>query len=477
MTGLGRDRIVNVALEGSKIPDASLPVVTRPSEAIPAGFTGSTFDYVARPSRSISGVVRDKATGKLLAGVKVTVQRATVLTDEDGRFEITGCSKAPGYGVTAQPQSGQPYFSKSVCVKEKAGADPLVVDFNLASGIILSGRVNDASRQKPPRVAVVEYYPLYPNSHTSKLSNGSNLAASSAVMEPDGSFRLVVLPGPGSAASSAVMRPDGSYRLVVLPGPGVVCVAASPRNSYGVGLVNGPELPNHPHDARNLGGAQILHTYLGGNEQGSLDVDKYNALSLINPDQAAKTMTLDFTLQRACMVRGEVIGPDGKPLTGIRVIGLTAAPDDEMLENSSFTVTGLNPRRGRELFFHHAGKNLGKHLTIRGDETKPLTIRLEPCGSVVGRMVDQRGNPAPEVALYFQPGDDMAKTDRDGRFRMSLVPEQKYKLFMFRPLLKDVGEFAVESGGTKDLGVLTLAGESPTGPNGINASRKEVDGR
>jgi hypothetical protein len=95
----------------------------------------------------------------------------------------------------------------------------------------------------------------------------------------------------------------------------------------------------------------------------------------------------------------------------------------------------------------------------------------------MGRMVDKRGQPVPGMPIYFRPWDDMAQTDRDGRFHMSLVPVQKYTFYMYRHLLKDVGEFAVESGRTKDLGVLTLEDDRPTGPNEINASRKEVDGR
>jgi hypothetical protein len=157
-----------------------------------------------------------------------------------------------------------------------------------------------------------------------------------------------------------------------------------------------------------------------------------------------------------------VVGPDGKPLSGVEVVGLTATPDDEMLDGPSFTVQGLNPRCGRDLFFRHGGQGLGKALTVRGDEAGPLTVQLEPCGSVIGRVVDKGGEPVPRVSLSFRLGDRMdvvAETDRDGCFRAALLSWQKYTLAPYSPrrLLKDVGDIEVESGQTKDLGDLPLA--------------------
>src|SRR5438309_98601 len=45
-------------------------------------------------------------------------------------------------------------------------------------------------------------------------------------------------------ASSTRVQPDGSYRLVVCPGPGVVCLAASPGDSFAVAAVDDEELAN-----------------------------------------------------------------------------------------------------------------------------------------------------------------------------------------------------------------------------------------
>jgi hypothetical protein len=195
-------------------------------------------------------------------------------------------------------------------------------------------------------------------------------------------------------------------------------------------------------------------------------VNRYSALALINPGERAEPLALDFTLEPARTLHGTVGGPDGEPLTGVEVAGLTRVSDEEMLDGSSFTVAGLNPRCPRDLVFHHRGKSLGKVLTVRGDATGPLAVRLDPCGSIIGRLVDRVGKPIPGVALLIAPHGDgadvsaeTARTDRDGRFRGVVLPGTRYTVTLWlgsRRLLEDVGEMEVEPGGSKDLGDLPV---------------------
>src|SRR5262245_5814079 len=90
---------------------------------------------------------------------------------------------------------------------------------------------------------------------------------------------------------------------------------------------------------------------------------------------------------------------EGKPLTGAKVVGLTALPQEELLESAFFTVAGLNPLRTRELLFYHKGKGLGKVVPIRGNETEPLGVQLDPCGFIFGRLVDKDGKPVAATTL------------------------------------------------------------------------------
>jgi len=162
-------------------------------------------------------------------------------------------------------------------------------------------------------------------------------------------------------------------------------------------------------------------------------------------------------------LQGMVLGPDVEPLNGVEVVGLTALRDRESLEGASFTLTGLNPQGSRVLFFQHRGKKLGKVVTARGNAAQPVTVKLEPCGTVKGRFVDERGNPVPGVPVILSeddsPGYAKARTDNLGRFQLALFAGQKYSWGGLRRLSKEFGTVQVGAGQVRDLG--DLAQRSP----------------
>ncbi len=463
LTGLGRDRRVTLAIEGPGIPRTAYAAMTHPS-AVPANLQqipGVPLECVASASRSIRGVVRDKKTGQAVPGVRISVPRSnsSTHTDKDGRYELLVPPGLQGLAVMAQPQKGQPYFAAAAQLPNTPNQALLTADFELIGGISLRGRITDQTTGKPPKRAVVEYYPLFPNAHSSILTKLDHL----------------------QAASSATLLADGSYSLTVLPGPGVVLVAASPRDSYACARIDEQELANLFRDGdskrrcetlRQLREGQLTNLSLDGVDRGGSSwlllgypwgmrcVDRYNALGLIHPDEETKSLRHDLTVQPARPLRGTVVGPDGKPLCGVVVCGLTSMPDAELLDGASFLVEGLNPRRTRDLSFHHKEKGLGKFLTIRGDETKPLTVHLEPCGVVLGRMVDKSGRPVSGVEIQFITEGNglhvMTETGRQGRFRAALVPGLPYKLGTSTSLQRSFDALTVESGQSKDLGDLML---------------------
>jgi hypothetical protein len=195
-----------------------------------------------------------------------------------------------------------------------------------------------------------------------------------------------------------------------------------------------------------------------------LRAERFSALALIHPEETAKSLALDLRVQPAGTLRGTVAGPDGKPLTGVRVLGLKAMPEDDVLDSATFTVRGLNPRRSRDLWFHHEKLGLGRFLTIQGNETTPLMVQLEPCGTVVGRVVDRGGTPVPGAKVSFgryagsyTQGVAALETDGQGRFRVDLVPGPRYTFWEGpRRLLRNVGDVEVESGRSRDLGDLVV---------------------
>jgi RNA polymerase sigma factor (sigma-70 family) len=441
LTGLGRDRLVSLALQGPAIPPTSLFVaVNRVTEAAAPRGGSTSFDYVIAAGRPIRGVVRDRLTGRPIAGVKVSLlaagpqsSGATTQTDRNGCYELLGPA-VPRASLVAQPQRGELYVAE-VKVAISPAAGPLRVDFELLGGLPLQGRVTDQAAGKPPRRAVVEYYPLPSNEHGAALHSRNQMVP----------------------ASSSSLGPDGSYRLAVLPGPGIVLVAASPRDSYASAWLDGKELARLCKGTAGGGASAWAHIADRPSRSTARVVDRYNALALINPDGRTAPAKLDFVLHRARPLHGSVVSAAGKPLAGVQVSGLTSMPDAEVLQGASFTVEGLNPRAPRQLCFYHGEKRLGKALTLRGEQPETLTVRLEPCGEVIGRVVDRTCKPVAGMNLWFSrlssPGlSVLAKTDPQGRFRAALVPGLEYTV----PLLlsRDFGELGV--GQVRDLGDLPL---------------------
>jgi RNA polymerase sigma factor (sigma-70 family) len=447
LMGFGRERLVTLVLEAPGMRRTYLQAATRVSGPPPLPKVGiylANFEYVAPAVRGIRGVVRDKATGRPIAGVKMNAQAIpgpavaspfTFFTDNTGSYEIFVPPEPTGWGLDAQPESGQHYFASYVSLEVKPGPDAIAADFDLVSGILVSGRIKESPMGKAPKAAVVEYHPLFPNPHSAKHADDH------------------------MAKSSCVVEPDGSFRLAVLPGPGVVCVAASPRDWYAVALVDEKELAGLVKDGINREFGYNLRTAVGARQSIAI-VSMYHTLALINPREGAEAPALDLTVQRARPIRGTVVGPNGEALTGVAVVGLSAHPALVFPETASFTVRGLNAHSTRNVYFYHAKLELGKTLTMRGDETEPVAVQLEPCGSVVGRLLDKSAKPTPGLGISFNSRDglfgDQAQTDQKGRFRAQLIPGLEYRLYPPRPLLRDSETVIVQSGQTKDLGDLTL---------------------
>src|SRR5262249_2007156 len=122
------------------------------------------FEHMAKPARLIRGVVRDKSTGKPVAGAKVSAANTTAsgVTDAEGRYELGGSPKSASYRVTVRPPADKDLFAAAREVTDTVGLDVLTVDVDLLPGIRVTGRVLDKKTGKPV-LASVEYFPLQGN--------------------------------------------------------------------------------------------------------------------------------------------------------------------------------------------------------------------------------------------------------------------------------------------------------------------------
>jgi hypothetical protein len=199
----------------------------------------------------------------------------------------------------------------------------------------------------------------------------------------------------------------------------------------------------------------------------------YNALVLLEPGAAEKALVKDVRLEAPRELKGRVVGPDGQPLPGVTVFGLSRSTRMDTLKGAEFTVRGFNPKTKRQLLFRHKDKHLGFFLKeLTGQESGPLTIKLQSCGSVSGRIVRRDDQPVAGLRLRVTPvmggllgGGDEVVTDKEGRFRAeALVPGVRYGLMLVQasavlkiPPQAIVAQVSVdEPGKSKDMGDIKL---------------------
>jgi hypothetical protein len=274
---------------------------------------------------------------------------------------------------------------------------------------------------------------------------------------------------------------DGRFEVVVLPGPGHL-------------LVNGPtpdylktEITN-----RNLHGIQIWP-----NRRNYLD-----ALVPLDLKPQAEPYALDVTLRRGVTLTGKVVGPDGKPVvqgallcrTYIRAGTDLNGQGTKEFKDGRFELPGCDPAKMTEVFFCDPKKKLGALVKLSAKEAKgkPVTVRLQRCGTARARIVDDKGKPLVKFHAYLElvitrgvpvvdafkfndnsPGADTAhmswfdpqgyaqvRSDAKGVITFpTLIPGGTYWIIGQRPnrgLFNLNKEFKAEAGKALDLGDITV---------------------
>jgi len=264
LTGIGRERGVELTIRGPGIEWARLWAVTRPGPARgwrsgQEGLYGATFDWVAGPCKPIIGTVRDKATGKPVIGLHVSSGNtlgATVLTDRQGRYRINGVGKRNNYSVGVW---GVPYLdSWRDEIPDTPGLEPLIVDYQVQRGIAITGRLIDKNTRKPVQGWVL-CMPLRdnPNRKNFMLRNGLFTSYNNVVGQTN---------------------PEGSFQVVALPGPGLLCVRTDDADRY-------PAIRPDP-------------ALLAKVDKSHLELNSYQALVQIDPSESnEKPATFDIVLE------------------------------------------------------------------------------------------------------------------------------------------------------------------------------------
>jgi 5-hydroxyisourate hydrolase-like protein (transthyretin family) len=461
--GVGRERYFSLVFKGETVAHERVEVATRQMEPIDRVIStppfqdtepvyGATFTFTAAPSRPVVGRVRDAETGEPLEGVSVESYKLAgypysnhrvlkTTTDQEGRFRLIGMPKADGNRLLALPNDDQPYFMREVEVPDPTGLGPATVEIELHRGVWITGRVTDKVTKQPVH-ARLHYLPLRSNKFAQAIpefdehgnTNGDQLRYQT--------------------------RPDGSYRLVGLPGRAIVgadSVLRQYREGVGADRIDAPKYRD----------TQFFDTYRNPLNPGP----KWpNVMKEIDPPADAESVRVDLQMDPGQSARIAIVGPDGQPITGVTVDGQTSGGFRETIQESTIEAINFSPGETRTIVFHHEERNLGQVARIRPEDgaAAAITVKLDPCATVTGRLLHEDGAPYTglNVEASVRPSESFGKelpsvtTDSDGRFRYTIVPGSKYWLHAEGKGIRHYGtieeELVVEPGETKDLGDLTL---------------------
>ena len=205
------------------------------------------FEYSAAPTKPVEGVVRDKDTGRPIAGLTLhaAVYRAQYLgptegieatTDAQGRYRLIGLPKAPAYQLAVEQAEGKPYPRVSFRVPASSPAfETVTYDIVLKRGVLIRGRATDKATGQPVPGFVHAF--TFRNNPAIKEFPGYDVYNNIAYIsiKDDGRYEVVGLPGRNIIACRSEMRryrgPVGAEKI---PGydPRRMALDTLPLNCY-----------------------------------------------------------------------------------------------------------------------------------------------------------------------------------------------------------------------------------------------------
>jgi RNA polymerase sigma factor (sigma-70 family) len=476
--GFAKEQVVELRIEGKAVETQNVFVLTRlaprngsallsaprikdpifgPDKSVMI-VVENNFIHPLPPGGTVVGTVRDADTDRpipraivesyMLAGT-ILAQNTIYHTvaDDQGRYCFTGLPRGKGNRIRIRPPADLPYVPVVKDVPVAKLFDEATVDAALKPGVWVDVTVADKATGRPVPGSV-SYFVL---------------------PEKPSPERPFEQPFADAYNNFMSIRNDGTFRFVAVPRRAIVAFRAD-WEEYPI--------------ARE---AATIHFPFG------ISASNFQAFAEINPKLGDEPMNVKFVLDAGRIVKGKLLDAEGQALSGVLAAGLRHdwyRGPDWPLKTADFTVLGLEPDRPRLLCFVHADKKLAGSVVVRGDETKPIEVKLQPWATVSGRLLDAKGNPIPNATLAFtevpvrKPGQAMSlntglhvithiagqpsldpRTDEQGRFRVErLVPGLKYNLALYEArgaeqtkwqgLVFD--KLILKAGETKELGDVKL---------------------
>jgi RNA polymerase sigma factor (sigma-70 family) len=428
LDGFGKGQEVHLLVEDDHV--ATQEVVAE------AGAQERSFSLV--PPHKVTGRVIAADTDKPVANAWVNVlsfhdslgKLVDVQTDADGRFSANAY---PGesFSVEAYPPRGEPYLMAYFSSPWPKGAVKQEVEVKLPRGVVVDGKVVEAGSGKPVVSAAVSFVPQRGNNRPQPGSTSGN-----QVIRQVGSS--------GSAPSRQFTGPEGTFQMIVPPGPGHLIVTG----------------PNPDYVYRTISEGELQNGKPGGPPR------HFHAVLALDLGAADGPKEATIKLRRSVTIKGQVVGPDGKPVKdavvfipsslrpeepfgiaavvglppGTRLTALTARDGSFELPNcdpdETYRLCVLSGRAEGEMRMapRLAGMDpvgivnrliaqkdvLGAtaEVSAKGAGAKPFEVKLGKCESAEVRFVDAAGKPVQQkmwLELLVKPGPSVAQSRAEGK--------------------------------------------------------------
>ncbi len=264
-----------------------------------------------------------------------------------------------------------------------------------------------------PLVATLNFYPFRSNPHAEKFSNYDQKISGSV---PD---------------DKIVSNANGEFRIHAIAGPAILAAFVTDPKEQ-------PKyLPNRPEG---------LLERIGGEQMGKLfnpwSADAFDAMVEVNIDLDVNEVTQDLVLKRGGIRMLNLHDQNGATIEQVSVLGTSFPPRfymDQKLSKSSLEIIGLQPSESRHVVLLSSDGRSGKVLTVKGADSAAMSVQLEKCARVSGRVLDQDSEPVANMQVYISPMQEPSQdnwsrelgpvvTNARGEFELLLAPGGLYRL-------------------------------------------------
>ncbi|WP_406699205.1 sigma-70 family RNA polymerase sigma factor [Singulisphaera sp. Ch08] len=397
--GIGQDLRVLLVAEDSRFAQQRIVVDTD------SRTESKKVTMAMEPAKIFTGVVTYADTGRPVPHAVVAIlayrggpgYSSRFETDAEGRFRANPQSTERYYLAVYSPE-GQPYLNFGTGIFPwKKGALKHQIDVALSRGRSIHGKVTEAGTGKPIAGALLGF--------VERPARG----------------------GEAGAWNSGVQSgPDGSYQLAVLPKAGTIVVLG----------------PSEDYVLQESSERIIREGQPGGR--------RWYAHAFIDCDLKSgnDTQAVDIALHRGMPLKARVIDPDGQLVKEAHVFSRAITlPQPSAwrhwwgefhgnVRNGQCAFHGLAPNGEIPVYFLEPKRELGATAYLSGNAAAngPPTVRLEPCGTAKGRLVDSTGKPLAGyrdpylVSMVVTPGPSLLSRDAADKGRPAADQDFLYRI-------------------------------------------------